>query len=121
MKFRIFAAFFTGLVLGQFLLISTWAAIAPSWKKAAVTPVVICTYDLLYGFRPKGVDSHLAPNWKKTQVTPIVLVGYQSVGNKFVPLNTDATIVPTWRPEAVTPWVEVIPDTLGGFVPLRSR
>jgi hypothetical protein len=121
MKLRVLAAFFAGAVLSPILLFPAWAALGPSWKKAAVTPIVICTYDQLQGFKPRGDDSPIPPTWKKEQVTPVALVGYQSVGGKFVPLHTDATIVPAWKSEAVTPWVEVVPDIVCDFVPKNAQ
>ena len=123
MNARSLIAFAAGVAVGAvFLSTAIAGGLVPAWRPANVTPVVLVTYDSLYGFRPIGSDSALAPCWKKGEVTPIVATTYDSLYG-FVPLksNTPPGLGPNWKKEQVTPWTEVVYNSLGQFVTKNSE
>ena len=122
MKKQTLIPFITGVGVGAVFLSTAFAAgLVPAWSKASVTPVVLVTYDSLYGFRPVGSDSSLAPTWKKDQVTAVVETTYDSLWG-FVPLksNSEKGLGPSWKKEQVTPWAEVVFNSSGQFVTKNS-
>lgn len=123
MNARSLIPFAAGVVVGAaFLSTAIAGGMVPAWRPANVTPVVLVTYDSLYGFRPIGSDSPLAPAWKKGEVTAIVATTYDSLYG-FVPskCNTSAGLRPNWKKEQVTPWTEVVYNSLGQFVTKNSE
>lgn len=123
MTTRNVASFIAGAVFGGIFLSTAFAAgLVPAWNRAAVTPVVLVTYDSVNGFRPAGSASSLAPSWTKEEVTPVVETTYNSLAG-FVPLrsNTPPSLGPHWTSAQVIPWTEVVYNSLGQFVTKSSE
>lgn len=123
MNTRTLFPFVAGVAVGAaFLSTAIAGGLVPAWRPANVTPVVLVTYDSLYGFRPIGSNSALAPTWKKEEVTAVVPTTYDSLFG-FVPLksNTPPGLGPSWKKEQVTPWTEVVYNSVGQFVTKNSE
>jgi hypothetical protein len=115
--------FAAGTIFGAVLISTAMAAgLAPYWNKQQVKPVVLVSYDSVYGFRLANDRYGTGPRWTKDEVTAIAATTYHQIYG-FVPINTNQNIQigPRWSNDEVVPWTQVVLDPAGDFVPSTSN